>query len=344
MKFLITGSPGWLGDRFVQALQGGLGELKSFVSPQMDEIRCLVQPDFESRFKKDNPKIRPITGDITRKDSLNSFFENTKGAILFHLAGVVHASKGVKQFFDVNVEGTKNLLDFAVNNGVRRILVVSSNSSIGCNPFPEHFFTEETPFNPYMAYGRSKMQMEMLVQEAFYKKKIETVILRPCWFYGPGQPSRQTRFFSIIKNGKAPIGENKRSMSYVDNVCQALLMAALNNKANGETYWITDKQPYMMNQIVDTIEKLLEKEFCISVAHKRLKLPLFVCETALVADAVLQKIGIYHQQIHVLSEANKTIAASSAKAERDFGFSPLVGLEEGMRRSIRWCLDNGLVI
>jgi len=344
MKILITGSPGWLGNRFVQALQGKLGELKSFLPPHIEEIRCLVLPDVESQFKKNNPDIRPILGDITQKDSLNSFFENAKGAILFHMAGVVHVSKGVKQFYDVNVKGTKNLLDLAVKNEVRKILVISSNSPIGCNPHPEHLFTEETPYHPYMAYGRSKMQMETLVQEAFHQGKIKTVILRPCWFYGPGQPLRQTQLFSMVKNGKIPLGENKRSMSYVDNVCQALLMAALNDKANGEIYWITDKRPYTMNHIMGTIENLLEKEFSIPVAHKRIKLPSLVCETALVADFMLQKIGIYHQQIHVLSEVNKTIAASSAKAEKDFGFSPLVGLEEGMRRSIQWCLDSGHVI
>ena len=64
-----------------------------------------------------------------------------------------------------------------------------------------------------MNYGRSKQQMEELLQEAFQAGKIETVILRPCWFYGPEQPPRQTRFFKMIKEGKAPIvgsGEARR--------------------------------------------------------------------------------------------------------------------------------------
>jgi nucleoside-diphosphate-sugar epimerase len=59
-------------------------------------------------------------------------------------------------------------------------------------------------------------------------------------------------------------------------------------------------------------------------------------------DATLQSLGFYHQKIHVLSEMNKTIACSVAKAERELGYHPTVGLEDGMRRSIQWCLDQGM--
>lgn len=96
-------------------------------------------------------------------------------------------------------------------------------------------------------------------------------------------------------------------MSYVDNVSQALMLAAQTEKANGQTYWITDRRPYAVNEIVDTVERLLEREFKIAVAHQRLKLPSWVSEMALGVDAGLQALGIYQQKIHVLSEMNKTI-------------------------------------
>ena len=81
-------------------------------------------------------------------------------------------------------------------------------------------FDESSPYKPYMNYGRSKKLMEDAVNAAANGGGIETVILRPCWFYGPDQPPRQTTFFTMIKDGKAPIvgdGESRRSMSYVDN-------------------------------------------------------------------------------------------------------------------------------
>jgi nucleoside-diphosphate-sugar epimerase len=55
-------------------------------------------------------------------------------------------------------------------------------------------------------------------------------------------------------------------------------------------------------------------------------------------DKFLQAFGLYHQKIHVLSEMNKTIACTTAKAERELGFQPAPGLEDGMRKSIQMCL------
>jgi nucleoside-diphosphate-sugar epimerase len=96
-----------------------------------------------------------------------------------------------------------------------------------------------------------------------------------------------------------------------------------------------------MNEIVGTVERLLEQEFGKRVAHRRMHLPGFVSEIALLLDKMIQGIGRYNQKLHVLSEMNKTIACSIALAQKELGYDPKVDLEEGMRRSIRWCLDNG---
>ena len=89
-----------------------------------------------------------------------------------------------------------------------------------------------------------------------------------------------------------------------------------------------------MNEIVDTIERLLETEFGQKCSHKRIRLPGFASEVAFVADALLQRLGLYQQKIHVLSEMNKTIACSVEKAKRELGYRPTIALEEGMRRSL----------
>ena len=149
----------------------------------------------------------------------------------------------------------------------------------------------------------------------------------------------------MVRAGKAPIvgsGENLRSMSYVDNLCQGLLLAASVEKAAGQTFWLADRRPYSMNEIIDTIERLLETEFGQKCAHKRLRLPSAASSIAFVADTALQAIGLYHQKIHVLSEMNKTISCSVAKAERELGYRPAIELEEGMRRSLAWCQANGI--
>jgi nucleoside-diphosphate-sugar epimerase len=149
----------------------------------------------------------------------------------------------------------------------------------------------------------------------------------------------------MIREGKAPIvgsGHNLRSMSYVDNLCQGLVLAALREQANGQVYWIADQRPYTMCEIIDTIERLLENEFDRPCAHKRLHLPGVASTVAYTADRLLQGLGLYHQKIHVLSEMNKTIACSVARAQQELGYRPAVALEEGMRRSLRWCLEKRL--
>ncbi len=72
-----------------------------------------------------------------------------------------------------------------------------------------------------------------------------------------------------------------------------------------------------------------------------MRLPGLAGDVAQIADATLQSLGIYQQKIHVLSEMNKTIACDVSRAKAELGYQPAVALEEGMRRSIRWCLENG---
>jgi nucleoside-diphosphate-sugar epimerase len=73
-----------------------------------------------------------------------------------------------------------------------------------------------------------------------------------------------------------------------------------------------------------------------------LKVPNVIGTVAEKVDRVLQGRGLYHQQIHVLGEMNKTIAGDISAARRDLGYEPEVELFEGMRRSIRWCIAQGV--
>jgi nucleoside-diphosphate-sugar epimerase len=347
-KIIVTGALGWLGLSLVQALVKGLADHESLKKPRADLcIRCLILPGQDAALlKKISDRIEVIVGDIRNPADCARLCQDFKGAVLFHTAGIIHPRK-VAEFYKVNVDGTTHLLDAAIAAGVKRAIVVSSNSPCGCNPHPDHLFDEYSPYHPYMNYGRSKMRMELAALERQRQGKIETVIIRPPWFYGPNQPRRQTLFFQMVRDGKAPIvgtGENLRSMSYIDNLCQGLLLAALTEKANGQTYWIADSRPYSMNEVINTIERLMEKEFGQKCTHKRMRLPGFASEIAKVADASLQALGIYHQKIHVLSEMNKTIACSVNKAEKELGYRPAVALEEGMRRSLAWCVTQGIRI
>ena len=341
---LVTGANGWLGSRLVESLVRGLPEIETLRQPDTRaRLRCLVLPGQDTAaLEKISDRIEIVRGDIRIPADCEQFCAGVKDSVLFHTAGMIHPRR-VREFYEINRDGAANLLDAAIRAGVRRAVVVSSNSPCGCNPHPEHLFDEESPYHPYLNYGRSKMAMELEVKKR--AGKIQTVLLRAPWFYGPNQPPRQTLFFKMIRDGKAPIiggGRNLRSMAYVDNLCQGLMLAAQVEKANGQIFWIADRRPYSMNEIIDTVERLLETEFGQKCAHKRLRLPGFASSLAFLADSTLQALGLYQQKIHVLSEMNKTIACSVARAERELGYRPAIELEEGMRRSIQWCLDRGL--
>jgi len=102
--------------------------------------------------------------------------------------------------------------------------------------------------------------------------------------------------------------------------------------------------PWLEDHTTITFAALLEHEFGMTVAHRRLRLPALASQVAGVADALLQAMGRYQQEVHVLSEMSQTIACSIARAEHELGYDPRIELEEGMRRSIRWCLEQGQTI
>ncbi len=357
-SYLVTGADGWLGGRLLGALSRGISDCPGLEQPPAAEfIRALrhaplseaphdaqTMPSHAGASDMSAAAVRVefVRGDLRDPALCARLCAGAAGATLFHIAGVIHPRR-VRDFYTINVDGTRNLLSAAAQAGVRRAVVMSSNSPCGCNARRDERFDEDSPYNPYMHYGRSKQQMEQVAQRFHAEGRLEVVIIRAPWFYGPEQPARQTLFFRMIRAGVAPLvgdGENRRSMAYLDNLCQGLWRAAQTAAAAGRTYWIADAQPYTMNEIIDTIERLLETEFGQRCAHRRRRLPGWIAEAAGVVDATLQGLGLYHQKVHVLSEMNKTIACSIERARRELGYSPQIALEEGMRRSLRWLVEH----
>jgi nucleoside-diphosphate-sugar epimerase len=334
VPILVTGGNGWLGKRVLLTIRQNL-------SPHT-KVTCLIPEGDETAWLTQND-IVPIYGDIRDLRACKSLLTEAKDAILIHLAGVIHP-KRMRDFREINTEATLALRSLADQAGVKRMVVMSSNSPMGCNPHPDHRFTEESPYNPYMGYGYSKWKMEEGLRAAMAQKKApEITIIRAPWFYGPGQPPRQTQFFTMIKNGKFPMvgnGRNRRSMGYVDNLAQGILLAATLPEAANEIFWLADEIPYSMQEIIETVSQVLHEDFGLAVAKKQPRLPSIVSDIAEVCDKLLQTAGVYQQKIHVLSEMNKTIACDITKAKKLLGYTPLVSLREGMRRSVEWCLEN----
>jgi len=343
-QILITGANGWLGKTFIDAMFNGIKGCDDLSIPQRKiKVKCLILPgekiNLESKNKMD---IELVHGDITSQEDCDKFTHNSKNAILFHCAGIIHPSY-VNRFYEINVDGTRNLFFSAIKNRIKRIVVISSNSPCGTNPTRNHFFNEESEYNPYFNYGKSKMLMEKLVINYVNKGDIEAVIIRPPWFYGPYQPNRQIRFYKMIREGKVPVvgdGLNNRSMACTINISQAMIRAAIKEEANGNIYWISDETPYSFLTIISTIRKVMKNEFGFNCSENNIKLPNLISEVAYYLDKTIQSLGFYNKEIHVLSEMNKNIACSIEKAKKELGYKPTIDLYEGTYLSIKSSLSE----
>lgn len=327
---LVTGAPGWLGTRLLEVLSDPNDPLQKYSRFTDRFVRALVLPGVDTATLPKNIEI--VWGNVLDRDSLRKACQGVQ--TVFHCVGLIHPKK-IKDLFTINTEGTKNMLEAAAANGVKRFVYISSNSPAGVNLTHDSLMKESDPRRPYMAYGRSKLIAEDYVNQFQKEGKLETVILRPCWFYGPGkgQPERQLRFFRMIQKGN-PImfgnGRNFRSMSYLDNTIQAMLLAEKTPQANGQTYWVADGKPYTSIEIYQTIAKLF------TVTLKPRKVPGLASWICRQIDRVLQAIGIYITEFHVAGEMDRSIACDISKAKMELGYNPHVDLAEGMRRSIEY--------
>ncbi len=320
MNLLVTGYPGWLSTRMVERI---LKEHKDW------NLRCLVL-----RGSLNPLKVDTVTGDVRE---LYTLIEATRDIdLVIHAAGIIHGKP--KTLMEVNAQGTLNMLKACEHNEVKRIIYISSNSAVGHSK--EKTLMDEGTFRePYMSYGKSKWLAEEYVRGYWESRKIKGIILRPCWYYGPNQPERQTKLFKMIKSGKPIIfgdGRNLRSMTYIDNLIDAIFLAAESDTWN-TTYWIADERPYTTIEIYETIAELL------GVDIKPIHIPSFTSSAFRLLDRVLQKVGIYSSYIHVAGEMTLNIACDISKAKRELGYEPKISLREGMYESIKWCKRKNLI-
>ena len=337
---IVTGAGGWLGRALVDHLVRDGGP---YARP--GSVRALVRDPEDLMAFAGLPRVEPVLGDIRRPDGLDPLFAGLSGTVdVVHTAGVIHPER-TDDFEEINARGTANVMAAALGHGVRRVVHVSSNSPFGTNPHPGDTFRNHEPYHPYYGYGRSKMQAELRVLDAV-DRGLDAVIVRPPWFYGPFQPARQTTFFRMVRTGRFPVigdGQQRRSMAYVDNLVQGVVAAELVATPAGRGWWIADARPYTIEEIVATVGRALEAEG-IAVKPNRVRLPALAGRIAERADGLIQRTGHYVQALHVLGEMDKTIACDISVAREELGYDPQIALEEGMRRSVRWCLEQGLAL
>ncbi|CAM3494083.1 NAD-dependent epimerase/dehydratase family protein [Nocardioides zeicaulis] len=338
---VLTGAGGWFGQAYLRALaepaprHGPVG--------RSGTVRALVRDPAEvPGVLAALPGCEVHVGDVADEVVVARLLDGADGASVVHAAGVIHPER-VADFERVNVGGTRTVLDAAARAGARRVVHVSSNSPFGVNVAGDRFRQHE-PYRPVLGYGGSKMRGEQAALARHDPDGLETVVVRPPWFQGPHLPERQVRFLRMVRAGRFPVpgsGEQQRSVVHVDNLVQGVAFAERCRDAGGQAFWVADPEPLRLVDIVSTVQDAFEAEG-LTVRRGHARLPAAASALAERADAFLQARGRYVSELHVMGELRHSIACDVSATRDVLGYAPRVGLLDGTREAIRWCLAHGV--
>ena len=331
-KLLLTGVPGWL----TEAL---LDDLARSPRNGLSAVRCLVQrnPEFDDRsfVARHALDLEIVSGDLRDAESLRTAVQGVDTVL--HAAGILHVRR-TREWYDINTDGTEALARTAAATGVQRFVFVSSNAAAGRAPSMNRLMTELDPPRPLSHYGRSKLLAEQKL--VALSSRLETVVIRPCMFYGPPVPKRHLEIYRRILYGRMPLvggGQYARSLTHVDNLMQGCELAMTHPRAVGQTYYIADRAAYTTRQVVDSMAEAL------GTSPRYLRLPALIGTLAYHVDSFLSLMGRYWQTVHLVGESNWHVGVSCEKACRELGYEPRMALREGMRQAIDWCVSRGLL-
>ncbi|OAM53136.1 NAD-dependent dehydratase [Methylovorus sp. MM2] len=247
--------------------------------------------------------------------------------VVFHLAARVHVMHEVVSdplaiFKEVNLYGTKNLAQQAAKFGVKRFVYVSSIKVNG-------EFTEGKPFvesdnpNPQDSYGVSKWEAERVLHEICRETGMELVIVRPPLVYGPGVKANFYKLLQLVNKAlPLPLGsiKNRRSMVYVENLVDALILCATHPKATSQTYLLSDGHDVSTPQLISDIALAMQRPsrvFPLSLSLMRFGAKLLGRSTAV--DRLTQSLEI-----------------NGSKIRNELGWQPPYTMKQGLQATTDW--------
>lgn len=325
MKILVTGATGFIGRHLVRRL---VKEERS--------VKCLVRE--KSSIKSlEKLGVELVYGDLLNKDSLKRVVGDEEVSVVYHLASAVYARNN-KEFYEVNVSGTRNLLRSCSQNGLKKFIYLSSLAVCGLSK-KESLINETSPCNPFTPYGRSKLIAENLILDFYNGSNTSVIIIRAPVVYGPdGQADLLTDNFQKILGGRAYIisdGTNLRSLCYIDNLIEGLVLAERRVKSKSNIYVIADGKVYTFIEIVNTIADIYNiklHKFC---------LPSLVASISRHILNLCTLLGFFSWKLYSLATMNVDLGCDITCAKEELGYYPGITLQEGIKRTIQWYKEEG---
>ncbi len=320
----VSGATGFIGSRLAERL-----------AAEGAHVKMLVRDPVKGR-SLSNKGINIYWGDITYPESLPPAMRGCQ--IVFHCAAATGGS--IEEAQAGNVVGTRNIVECARQAGVQRVVHISSIAVYGSDLPP---IVDET--QPYAkkgsAYALTKAEGEQVALHLGKELGVQVVVARPTCVYGPGSPTWTLRFFRKIQNERIPLvkgGAGIVNLVYIDDVVDALLLAALSDSAVGESFNISG-QPVTW---LDYLGRFAQ--FCNKPVP-----PSFPVWKAGVMNSfevwqfrfTRRPAKIEWSDIELM--CNQTVFSIN-KAGKLLTYRPQVSFEKGMSSTSRWLAENGYLV
>lgn len=289
-------------------------------------VVALVRDAARASFLNSLANVELVTGELADAAQLIAAMRDCQ--TVFHLAAKVHAAPGTPaaEFERDNVVGTRNVVAAAMENRIERFVLFSTVAVYGER---EEAADETTLPTPTTDYGRSKLEAERIALASALK----TTVLRLPVVYGARDRGNVAKLIEAIRRNRYVIvgdGQNLKSMVAAENVIDAALLVANDERAIEQTFVVTDARAYSQLEIAATIAELLGK-------RQPIKLPRWPLMLAgEVADVIENLIGI---QLPISSDRVRKLSSNTvfraAKIERELGFKPRTTLREVLATELR---------
>ena len=311
MTILVTGANGFVGRALCAALRGaGL------------RVRGIVRPPASSMADYNCDEI--IAGDICGGLDWSRALNSADSVV--HLAGRAHVTRDsapdpLAAYRRINVDATRRLARAAADCGVRRFVFLSSIKVNGdASQVP---FTERDAPRPEDPYGQTKWEAEQALHEIAAKSHLEIVILRPPLVYGPGAKGNFLRLMRAIDRGlPLPLGsiKNQRSVIYVGNLVDAIILSLDHPAAAGKTYLLADDDGICTPDLIRSIAHALGKP------ARLLPFP----------PTLLKLAGTAIGKSDAMSRLLGSLQVDSGKIRHELGWRPRYDMAHGLRETARW--------
>lgn len=327
MKVLVTGGTGFTGSHLTRRLLKKGNEVvvldaqKGIVFDELKDLGADIH-----------------LGSITDRDLVDQLVKGCE--VVHHVAAMFRQVNQPKEvYWGVNVDGTRILLEAAIQHGVRSFVNCSTQGVHG--DIRQEPGDENSPIAPADYYQFTKYEAEKIIPE-YLGKGMKIVTLRPTAIYGPEDPERYLIIFKKVKNGRFLMfgsGQTHYHPVYIDNLVDAFELAADSDQGDGEAYIIGDENYYTLNDLVTAVAHSLGVK--LSIQHLPFR-PLWAA--AVVCEAIYKPLPkdppLFRRRVDWFRQNR---AFSIAKAKRELGYRPKVSLEDGLSATAKWYVEHNYI-